>query len=89
MAGYEDEALQIQITVFEEHKLADESQMPMMSHQELFDKLRKKVNLDIYLLDNKNLLRFIIIITILFQGIEHVVRLVFAEYFIGNVRNGL
>lgn len=48
MAGYEDEALQIQITVFEEHKLADESQMPMIPHQELFDKLRKKVNLKIY-----------------------------------------
>lgn len=55
MAGYEDEALQIQITVFEEHQLADESQMPMMSHQELLEKLRKKVNqhiLIIFVYDN-------------------------------------
>lgn len=43
MAGYEDEPLQIQITVFEEHQLADESQAPPTSHQELFDKLRSKV----------------------------------------------
>lgn len=43
MAGYEDDALQIQITVFEEHQLADESQVPKISHHELLDKLRAKV----------------------------------------------
>lgn len=43
MAGYEDDALQIQITVFEEHQLADESQVPTISHQELLEKLRAKV----------------------------------------------
>lgn len=43
MAGYEDDALQIQITVFEEHQVTDENKMPPMSHQELLDKLRLKV----------------------------------------------
>lgn len=43
MAGYEDDALQIQITVFEEHQVTDENKMPPMSHQELLDKLRSKV----------------------------------------------
>lgn len=43
MAGYEDEALQIQITVFEEHQVTDENKIPPMSHQELLDKLRLKV----------------------------------------------
>lgn len=45
MAGYEDDALQIQITVFEEHQLADENQAPLRTHQELLDKLRSKVRL--------------------------------------------
>lgn len=43
MAGYEDDALQIQITAFEEHQVTDENKMPPMSHQELLDKLRLKV----------------------------------------------
>lgn len=43
MAGYEDDALQIQITVFEEHQVTDENKIPPMSHQELLDKLRLKV----------------------------------------------
>jgi len=43
MKGYEDDALQIQITVFEEHQLADENQIPQKSHQQLFNELRSKV----------------------------------------------
>lgn len=50
MAGYEDDGLQIQITVFEEHQLADESQVPKLSHYELLDKLRAKVNIFFYIL---------------------------------------
>lgn len=45
MDGYEDDALQIQITVFEEHQLADENQLPQKSHQQLFNELRSKVRL--------------------------------------------
>lgn len=45
MEGYEDDALQIQITVFEEHQLADENQFPQKSHQQLFNELRSKVKL--------------------------------------------
>lgn len=43
MAGYEDEALQIQLAVFEEHQCTDETQAPQISHQQLLDKLRAKV----------------------------------------------
>lgn len=45
MEGYEDDALQIQINVFEEHQLADENQLPQKSHQQLFNELRSKVKL--------------------------------------------
>jgi hypothetical protein len=43
MAGYEDDALQIQISVFDEHQLADDNQEPPKSHHELLDELRTKV----------------------------------------------
>lgn len=43
MSGYEDDALQIQISAFEEHQLADENQAPQKSYRELFDDLLPKV----------------------------------------------
>ncbi|XP_060839430.1 inverted formin-2-like isoform X3 [Rhopalosiphum padi] len=48
MEGYEDDALQIQITVFEEHQLADENQIPQKSHQQLFNELRSKISNTLY-----------------------------------------
>ncbi|XP_060869000.1 inverted formin-2-like isoform X2 [Metopolophium dirhodum] len=48
MEGYEDDALQIQIAVFEEHQLADENQSPQKSHQQLLNELRSKISNTLY-----------------------------------------
>ncbi|XP_050537829.1 inverted formin-2-like isoform X44 [Daktulosphaira vitifoliae] len=48
MSGYEDDALQIQIAAFEEHRLVDEELAPPQSHHELLDALLNKISNTIY-----------------------------------------
>lgn len=48
MSGYEDEALQIQIAAFEEHRLVDEEIAPPKSHHQLLDALLAKVTMNLF-----------------------------------------